>query len=207
MQPDFMQPDRNESSTTLEADPPKEVAPGAVVFHGPASDDPKAAAHRKGAWRLLHWFSPWRAWRELKVGETARKNFAVGLAIGVFIACLPIYGLQTVLCLYAARKFSLHPLSVVAGSQLSAPPIGPVLGVVSIVLGHTLITGQVPALTHWNIHQMPAMSVRVINSFVISWIIGGIVLGAVLAGVVYVLFSVMLKIMFRKSSAQSNPSA
>jgi uncharacterized protein (DUF2062 family) len=135
----------------------------------------------------------------------------VGLAIGVFIACLPIYGLQTVLCLYAAREFSLHPLSVVAGSQLSAPPIGPVLGVISIVLGHAMITGQIPDLnlTHWNIHQMPAMSVRVVNSFVISWIIGGIVLGAVLAGVVYVIFSLMLKLMFRRSAsgAQSNPSA
>jgi uncharacterized protein (DUF2062 family) len=204
-----MQTDQNESSSTLEADAPKVATPEAVVFHGPASDDPQAVAHRKGAWRLLHWFSPWRAWRELKVGEAARKNFAAGLAIGVFIACLPIYGLQTVLCLYAARKFSLHPLSVVAGSQLSAPPIGPVIGVVSIVLGHAMITGQIPDFTHWNIHQMPAMSVRVVNSFVVSWIIGGIVLGAVLAGVVYLIFSVMLKLMFRRSAsdAQSNPSA
>jgi uncharacterized protein (DUF2062 family) len=199
-----MQPDQTDSSSTLEEAPPK-----AVVFHGPASDDPHAVSHRKGPWRLLHWFSPWRAWRELKVGETARRNFAVGLAIGVFIACLPIYGLQTVLCLYAARKFALHPLSVVAGSQLSAPPMGPVLSVVSIVLGHSIITGQMPDLTHWRSYQMPTMSMHVVNSFLISWIIGGVILGMVLSGVIYVIFSIMLKIMFRRGSAAggSNPSA
>jgi uncharacterized protein (DUF2062 family) len=187
-----MRLDRSEASSTVEAEPPK-----AVVFHGPASDDPHAVSHRKGWWRLLHWFSPWRAWRELKVGETARKNFAVGVAIGVFIACLPIYGFQTVLCLYAARKFALHPLSVVAGSQMSAPPMGPILSVVSIVLGHALITGQMPDWRHWHMNQMPTMTLQVIYSLGISWVLGGVILGVVLSGVIYTIFSIMLKLMFR----------
>jgi uncharacterized protein (DUF2062 family) len=194
-----MQTEQSQSSI-LEAEPPR-----AVVFHGPASTDVHVVSHRKGIWRLLHWFSPWRAWRELKVGEAARKNFAVGVAVGVFIACLPIYGLQTVLCLYAARKFKLHPLSVVAGSQLSAPPIGPVLSIASIVLGHALITGQMPDLTNWHTSQLPPMSIHVINSLIVSWIIGGIIIGVVLAAVVYVLFTIMLRLMFRRQ--RSNASA
>jgi uncharacterized protein (DUF2062 family) len=194
-----MRTEQTDSISTLEADPPK-----AVVFHGAASGDPHAVSHRKGIWRLWHWLSPWRAWRELKVGEAARKNFAVGVAVGVFIACLPIYGLQTVLCLYAARKFTLHPLSVVAGSQLSAPPMGPILSIASIILGHALISGQIPDLTHWHTNQLPPMSFQVINSLVISWIIGGVIIGVILASVVYVIFSIMLKLMFRRGRSNAS---
>jgi uncharacterized protein (DUF2062 family) len=187
-----MRTETNESLSTLEAVPPR-----AVVFRGPASSEPHPVSHRKGIWRLLYWFSPWRAWRELKVGEAARKSFAVGLAVGVFIACIPVYGLQTVLCLWAARKFKLHPLSVVAGSQVSAPPVGPVLGFVSILVGEVLITGKTPDVTHWHLNQMPAMSIHLFSFLAISWLLGGVILGLVLAGIAYVIFSIMLKLMFR----------
>ena len=148
--------------------------------------------------RFFHWLSPFRAWRELRAEQAARRDFAAGLAIGAFIACLPIYGLQTVLSLYAARRLALHPLSVVAGSQLSAPPLGPVLSLVSLVLGHALISGKVPDLTHWRTPHLPAMSIAIFNSLFISWIVGGVVLGAVLAGIIYATASVTLRLMFRR---------
>jgi len=151
--------------------------------------------------RFFHWLSPFRAWRELRVGQVARRDFAAGLAIGAFIACLPIYGLQTVLSLYAARRLALHPLSVVAGSQLSAPPLGPVLSFVSLVLGHALISGKLPDLTHWRTDHLPAMSIAIFNSPFISWIVGGVVLGAVLAAIIYAAASVTFRLMFRRSQS------
>jgi len=152
--------------------------------------------------RFFHWLSPFRAWRELRVGQTARRDFAAGLAIGAFIACLPIYGLQTVLSLYAARRLALHPLSVVTGSQLSAPPLGPVLSFVSMVLGHALITGKLPDLTHWRTVQLPQMSFSVFNSFLLSWVVGGVVLGAVLGVITYAIAIVTLRLMFRRPESR-----
>ena len=149
-------------------------------------------------WRLIFWLSPVRAWRELKLAQTARKNFAAGLAVGVFIACIPVYGLQTILGLYTARRFSLHPLSVIAGSQLSAPPIGPVLSIVSIIVGRVLMTGKVPQISNWHNPQLPRMSLAVFNSIFISWVVGGILLGAVLALITYVLAALALRLMFAR---------
>ncbi len=159
-------------------------------------------APKRGSWvsrvvrRLIFWFSPVRAWRELKLAQTARKNFAAGLAVGVFIACIPLYGLQTILSLYTARRFSLHPLSVIAGSQLSAPPIGPVLSIVSIIAGRFLITGKVPHIADWRNPQLPRMSLAVFNSIFVSWMLGGILLGVALALVTYLLAVVVLRLMF-----------
>ncbi len=151
--------------------------------------------------RFFHWLSPFRAWRELRISQAERRNFAAGLAIGAFIACLPIYGLQTILSLYAARRLALHPLSVVAGSQLSAPPLGPLLSFLSLVLGHALLTGKLPDLTHWHTVQLPAMSVAVFNAFFLSWVVGGVVLGVVLAGIIYAATSVTFRLMFRRAQS------
>jgi len=182
---------QREPSPTLEAEPALPPA------HPHVGHDP-AHAPRKFYWRILHWFSPWRAWRELKLAQTARKEFAAGLALGVFIACLPIYGLQTVACLISARKLSLHPLSVVAGSQLSAPPIGPVLCAVSMILGHAILTGKIPDLTHWRSYQLPPFSLHVFDAFLLSWIIGGIILGVVLAGLTFASARIAFWLIFPK---------
>jgi uncharacterized protein (DUF2062 family) len=150
--------------------------------------------------RLLHWLSPFRAWRELRAGRAARRDFAAGLAVGAFIACLPIYGLQSILSLYTARRLALHPLSVLAGSQLSAPPLGPVISLISLAVGHVVISGKLPDLSHWRTVQLPAMSINLFNSLLVCWVVGGVVLGIVLAGVIYAIASASLGLMFRRSA-------
>jgi uncharacterized protein (DUF2062 family) len=172
---------------------------------GPVPSPRRGNRVARFCWRIFQWFSPLRAWRELKLTPSARKNFAAGLAIGVFIACIPVYGLQTILSLYAARRFSLHPLSVVTGSQLSAPPVGPVLSVASIILGHALIFRSIPHIPNWHNIQLPRMSLAVFNTVVVSWIVGGIVLGIVLGFVTYALAAISLRIVFARARVrQSN---
>jgi uncharacterized protein (DUF2062 family) len=75
----------------------------------------------------------------------ARTEIAAGLAVGVFIANLPAYGLQSVLSLYSARRLHLHPLPVLLGSHLSTPPVGPLLIAAAIGLGHLILHGSLPA--------------------------------------------------------------
>jgi uncharacterized protein (DUF2062 family) len=46
-----------------------------------------------------------RAWRAIRDDPRERPRFAAGLAAGVFIANLPLYGIQTMLSLIVARRF------------------------------------------------------------------------------------------------------
>jgi uncharacterized protein (DUF2062 family) len=140
---------------------------------------------------LTRWLSPMRAWRDLRRQQAARGEFAAGLAIGVFIACLPAYGLQSVLSLLAARKFNLNPLSVLAGSQLSIPPISPFLILSSLALGHLLLHGSLPHLENWAAVRASVLTPAILRAFLLDWIIGGILLGLVLSVLAYVLFRVM----------------
>ena len=116
---------QSESTISLEREPAADcVGQTGQLLDRPALRAPGLKSSIRRAWE---WMSPFRIWRELRLAETARRDFAAGLAIGVFIACVPLYGLQTILGLFAARRLSLHPLPILAGSQLSAPPFAPVL--------------------------------------------------------------------------------
>src|SRR5271154_5029849 len=106
--------------------------------------------------RIWEWMNPFRIWREVRLAETARRDFAAGLAIGVFIACVPLYGLQTILGLFTARRLALHPLPILAGTQLSAPPIAPFLTVASVVLGHAVVTGKLLHLADFHVTHLSA---------------------------------------------------
>ena len=176
-----------QSTSTLEPQPPRHVP-----------SPWRGSRVAQFSWRIIQWFSPLRAWRELKLAQHARKSFAAGLGIGVFIACVPVYGFQTILSLYAAKRLSLHPLSVIAGSQLSAPPVGPVVSVASIVLGHMLVFHTIPHIPDWHNPQMPRMSLAVFNSVVISWVVGGIVMGIVLGFLTFAVAAISLRVMFAR---------
>ncbi|MBC7784480.1 MAG: glycosyltransferase, partial [Burkholderiales bacterium] len=52
--------------------------------------------------RMLRWFNPMRAWRTIRHDPRERRRFALAVSIGVLIANLPLYGLQTLLSLLAA---------------------------------------------------------------------------------------------------------
>src|SRR5579872_444885 len=159
--------------------------------------------------RAHEWMNPFRIWRELRMMQTARRDFAAGVAVGVFIACVPLYGLQTILGLFAARRLSLHPLPVLAGTQLSVPPLAPVLAVVSVVLGHSVLSGTLPNpadwhiahwhIAHWHLTHWPDVSMSNVFLFLVSWFIGGAMLGLILAGVTFIATNTAMRLLFRRA--------
>lgn len=154
--------------------------------------------------RAWDWMNPMRIWREVRIAEAARKDFAAGLAIGVFIACVPLYGLQTILSLLAARRLSLHPLPILAGSQLSAPPFAPALGVASVVLGHLVVFGKMPHLTNWHAIHWQELSKTAFDSFAglaASWLVGGAIIGAGLALITYLTAAGVMRLCFRAENS------
>ena len=117
-----------------------------------------------------------QAWRELRRGELTRTEVSAALAVGVFIANLPAYGLQTILSLYTARKLHLQPVAVVAGSHVSIPPLAPFLVAGAIGVGHLILHGSWPGLT-----LLHGGWPRLAGSILLDWLVGGVVLGVVMA--------------------------
>jgi uncharacterized protein (DUF2062 family) len=143
-------------------------------------------------WRqLLWWMSPIRAVRMMRRNPEERARFATAVALGVFIANLPLYGVQTVLGLYAARRLRLNPLPVVLGTHLSMPPIGPLLITIAIGIGYWLRHGVLPNASAFNPSVMGYRAL--IQSVLLEWAMGSIVCGTILAGLTYLLMRGLLR--------------
>ena len=150
-------------------------------------------------WRgLADWLNPLRVWRQLREGDLGRTETAVGVAIGIFIANLPLYGLQTVLALYAARRLHLHPIPVVVGSQASTPPVGVAMVVAAIVVGHVLLHGGLPQADEldprrvgWSGAGLPLLA---------DWAVGSVVVGFVMAVIGFFVVSTLFGLVRRRET-------
>ena len=130
--------------------------------------------------RFLRWLNPLTAWRGIRAGDLRRDELAVGLALGVFIGNLPVYGLHTVMCLYASVRMHLNPSVVVVGSCLFAtPPLGLVFIALSIATGHFILQGAVISLD--SIHVADQSWAQLIGRFFFEWAVGSLVVGVVMA--------------------------
>lgn len=134
---------------------------------------------------LLRWMNPLRAWRELRSGGADPDEFAAALATGVFVANLPVYPFQTVTCLYLARRLHLNPLAVLAGSQISTPPITVALIGAAVCAGHLVLHGSMP--TWPNFHSPHALWQSLAWPLLLDWAVGGVLVGAVLGGLTFVI--------------------
>ena len=150
-------------------------------------DDPE---HRRLTgtivFRLMRWFNPVRAWQEVKHDPDGRSRFAFGLALGVFISNFPVYGIHTIMALYAAKKLKLHPVPLVVGSHLSTPPLTAPLVVLSIATGHLILKGSWPSL-HAYTTETWGQYVWMLHKVMWEFIVGSLVFGAVTAGLTYVI--------------------
>jgi uncharacterized protein (DUF2062 family)/trans-aconitate methyltransferase len=106
----------------------------------------------------------------------ARLGVAVGL--GVVLGCSPLYGLQMVLSVVLAQLLRLNKLAVLAGVQISTPPITPLIVIGSIQLGHRILNGAWLDLTMKMVRETPGK--ELMTRFFLSFAAGGLVLGVAL---------------------------
>ncbi len=151
-------------------------------------DSPTRKSVWFGFWR---WFDPRPAWRELRDGRANPNELAAAIAVGVFIANLPAYGTQTVLSLYVARRLHLHPVAVVAGSQASAPPLGPALIVAAIWMGHLVLHRSCLSLGEMN--PLHGSFYTRGGPLLIDWAVGSIVVGVATAAIVFVAANMLFR--------------
>lgn len=113
--------------------------------------------------------------------DPVRLGAAVGL--GVFVGVLPLYGLHAILCLALATVLRLNKVTVVLASQVSIPPIAPLLVTAGIAIGEWLRFGILrapdPAVAHDLIAGLRLLASDLPDWF-LSCLLGDAVLGAVL---------------------------
>lgn len=103
---------------------------------------PGAADTRAWRERIAEALSPRRVWRQMHAEPEARATVALGLAVGVFTGSLPLPGLHIPIALYFAARLHLHALPVLVGSAVATPPLGPILIVAGLEVGHLLVHGD-----------------------------------------------------------------
>lgn len=102
---------------------------------------------------------------------------AVALGLGIFIGCLPLWGLHLPLCLLAGWAFGLNRLKMYVAANISNPFFSPFLVFASVQLGAILLQGS--------LHELSFEAFRAMD----PWAFGEqLVLGSVVLGVSLGLF-------------------
>jgi glycosyltransferase involved in cell wall biosynthesis len=174
-----------------------------VPWPHPRWPERKREANGEPLWRRLwNWISPAGALRELKENQVGRHQTAAGLAFGVFIANLPVYGFQSLLSLYTARRLHLHPLPVLIGSHVSTPPIGPALIAAAVGLGHLLLHGSLPVVRDFD--PRPLGWTHMLLPRLMEWMVGGVLLGILMGSATFLITNRLLRRLLERSTGESS---
>jgi glycosyltransferase involved in cell wall biosynthesis len=126
----------------------------------------------------------WRreTWREafgtiLRTG-LGNSEIATAFAMGIFVGLTPLYGLQTLLAVYFARRLHLNVLAAVIGSQVSIPPLVPVWIVLSYGVGNLILHGRWMGTTFSTLSHQMIPAILLGNLFVALGVAGVGLIGA-----------------------------
>jgi uncharacterized protein (DUF2062 family)/SAM-dependent methyltransferase len=119
-------------------------------------------------------------------------RLAAAVAVGILVGCSPFFGLHFWIGLGLALLLRLNKLAVFLGSQISIPPLAPLIGFASVQLGALLLYGELVhlRLDDFNLGNLPAL----LRQFLLSWLVGGLVVGGVIAAPAYLLTYLILQV-------------
>lgn len=129
-------------------------------------------------------------------------RMAMAVATGVFIGCSPLFGFHAALSFMVAHRLRLHPLAVLAGTNISFPPLGAILIVASICIGHWLLHGQLPVITEINQQAWQHMQwFTAASHLLLEWILGSIILGGALGVIAFGISYLLLRLVPARQTA------
>ena len=82
-----------------------------------------------------------RAYQRMRGSELTPLRFALSVAVGLFVGCLPLYGVHFFLCAALTMPLRLNLLVAYAAAHISIPPSLPVLWFLALQLGSVVLTG------------------------------------------------------------------
>ena len=131
-------------------------------------------------------------WKHVREENSSPPRLAASVFTGVFLGVVPLYGIQTLLCIAVAFLFRLNKLTVLAAAQISLPMFAPFLIAAGIVIGEFVRFGTVraPSLAEGRtfLEELYLFGGEVPDLFLSCFIgdtILGFVLGTIAAGLTY----------------------
>lgn len=116
----------------------------------------------------------------------APPEIALGVAMGSFIAILPLYGLHTVLCVIAAILIpKANKLAILLGTNVSLPPTVATITWTAYDIGRLLLVNKNYPPLSWE--YMRNLKISRISEFYYPLFMGSVVLGLLCAGVFYLI--------------------
>lgn len=113
-------------------------------------------------------------WRLLRgAGSPARLGVSVG--VGLFIGCLPLYGLHVWLCLAVCLPLRLDAVAACLASDVSNPFVAPFLIVAEVELGSYVLHGRSASF------DLSQARLRDITGLLYEAALGGVLIGMLLA--------------------------
>ncbi|HEV8244759.1 MAG TPA: DUF2062 domain-containing protein, partial [Polyangiaceae bacterium] len=135
-----------------------------------AKDEPNPALGAGGLRAALA-----RFWRVLRGGQASPARLASSCALGLFIGCLPLYGLHLPLCIGACLLLRLDAVVAYLAANISNPLLAPFLISAEVEIGSWLLTGQ---LVSFDVERARRVGV---SGFIAQAAVGGVALGALLS--------------------------
>lgn len=84
-------------------------------------------------------------WYQLKTENSSPSRLAASVFTGIFFGVVPLYGIQTLICIAVAWAFRLNKLTVVTAAQISLPIFAPFLIAAGIAIGDFVRFGTIRA--------------------------------------------------------------
>lgn len=145
-------------------------------------------------------------WQHLRTEHTSPARVGFAVFVGVWLGVIPLYGVQTPICIAVAQLLRLNKLTVVLAANISNPLFAPFLVAAGIAIGEYLRFGTVAApdlgqATSF-LAQLALFSGELPSLFV-SCLIGDTLLGLVLG---VVLGLVAWRVASRRAEAALVPS-
>ena len=154
-------------------------------------------------------WSNWRFWkRQLGLAQCdalADATLATAVGVGVLIAVLPLYGIQTLLAIYTARRLHVNIPATLLATQISLPPLIPILIFINIQTGYLMLHGRLLSPEFMEHQQLSWQGI--FSTYLGPMFLGGLICGLALGTAAVLITRAMLARMHRKSAALSTAAA
>ena len=113
------------------------------------------------------------------------QEIALGVALGVFIGILPVYGLHTVLVIITAILVrSANKIAIFLGTSISLPPTIPPITWAGYEIGRHILNGKFEPLS-WSVFKN--ITFQKICRYYQPLFLGSVILGIICAAIFYLL--------------------
>ncbi len=124
-------------------------------------------------------------------------NLALSVALGIFMGIVPLWGYQMVVAVFLAYVLRLNKVIVLIFSNISIPPMIPVILYLSVKAGE-MVTG-----VNTNIHHFNDLTIKKVMTILAIYIPGSIAL-ALASGIIAGIISLVILTIARKTGHTKN---